>query len=168
MGEPDGEGFMKDYLVLMADYNAAVNQEMCEIVGGLPDETRRREAGSDYGSIFGLLNHIYDADSVWLLRIRNNFPGIKALKNEALEGRDISYSHEPFPDFETLRLERRALDGVFVGLMDELAENDLVKPLEYTNMAGLFKRFPLGEILAHVFNHQTHHHGARSPRSSTR
>ena len=35
----------------------------------------------------------------------------------------------------------------------------LDRPFTYRTMAGETKSFPLGSVLMHIFNHQTHHRG---------
>jgi uncharacterized damage-inducible protein DinB len=60
------------------------------------------------------------------------------------------------------------LDARIVAFVDALPPERLGEILAYVNMAGEANRTPLDQVLAHVFNHQTHHRGqAHAMLSST-
>jgi uncharacterized damage-inducible protein DinB len=54
---------------------------------------------------------------------------------------------------------RRAEDAQIIGVIEGLEEADFLLSLRYRNMSGDEFEDPIGEILTHVFNHQTHHRG---------
>jgi uncharacterized damage-inducible protein DinB len=64
-----------------------------------------------------------------------------------------------YGDFAGLRVARRAEDAHIIGVIEGLEEADFLLSLRYRNMAGEEHEDPIGEILSHVFNHQTHHRG---------
>ena len=65
----------------------------------------------------------------------------------------------PSPCGVSLRVARRAEDGLIIAYVGGLEAGDLTTPIRYTNMAGERHQDPLRLILAHMFNHQTHHRG---------
>jgi len=44
-------------------------------------------------------------------------------------------------------------------VVDGLDEARLAATLRYANMSGAAQATPLAQVLAHLFNHQTHHRG---------
>ena len=50
-------------------------------------------------------------------------------------------------------------DLAIIQYVDGLSNNDIDKHLAYTMTNGVPQRHPLGDLLAHLFNHQTHHRG---------
>ncbi|ODN69191.1 DinB family protein [Methylobrevis pamukkalensis] len=58
-----------------------------------------------------------------------------------------------------LRRRRDVLDGLFERLVAGLEPADLGQTLAYARMNGERQQKPLGLVLMHVFNHQTHHRG---------
>lgn len=64
-----------------------------------------------------------------------------------------------FEDLGELRAARRAEDRRIVGFVEGLSEERLAGPLAYATSSGAPHTQPLHEVLAHLFNHQTHHRG---------
>ena len=57
---------MRRLFELLAQYNAHVNAEMFRILRAVSPELLTRPAGSYYGTIMGLLNHLLVTDLGWL------------------------------------------------------------------------------------------------------
>ena len=56
--------------------------------------------------------------------------------------------------------ERRALlDDTLAQFCAELQPAQLAEPFDYASTKGVRSRKVLGEVLQHIFNHQTHHRG---------
>ena len=64
-----------------------------------------------------------------------------------------------FDDFASLQAARTSEDLRIVNYTENLQEADIEKELDYTTLNGTPQRQPICEILAHWFNHQTHHRG---------
>jgi uncharacterized damage-inducible protein DinB len=64
-----------------------------------------------------------------------------------------------FDDFPSLLVAREAEDRRIVDFVEGLADADLEQVRDYRTLNGTPSRLPLGDILAHLFNHQTHHRG---------
>jgi uncharacterized damage-inducible protein DinB len=67
-----------------------------------------------------------------------------------------------FATLPELHDRRRLLDRVIVDWCGELTEKDLALPFAYENMRGEPARRRFSGVLAHFFNHQTHHRGQAS------
>ena len=58
----------RTYVQRMARYNRWQNENLYGVADGLPDEERRRERGSWFGSIHKTLSHILWGDRSWMGR----------------------------------------------------------------------------------------------------
>ena len=64
-----------------------------------------------------------------------------------------------FDDFASLQAARTSEDVRIVDYIEHLQEADIEKEQDYSTLNGTPQRQPICEILAHWFNHQTHHRG---------
>jgi len=64
-----------------------------------------------------------------------------------------------FDDIQSLTAARWQEDERIIRFVAALAESDFEQPLDYQTLNGAAHRQPCREILAHLFNHQTHHRG---------
>jgi uncharacterized damage-inducible protein DinB len=138
---------MKTHFVMMAKYNAWANARLFRMSGTLRDELYRKEVGAYFKSLHGTLNHLLASDRIWMRRLTGvgEFPD---KLDEIL-----------FDDLPSLRDARVAEDRriiVFVGGLDEAAFEEV---LDYRTLNGTPQRQLRREILAHLFNHETHHRG---------
>jgi uncharacterized damage-inducible protein DinB len=132
----------------LSRYNRWMNENLYAHAAKLSDEQRKHNAGAFFKSIHGTLNHILLADRVWLGRLTGVHFAVKSLGDEL-------YSH-----FETLRAERAATDQAIIDWIDNLSDNDVGGTLTYQRIGGdQTASMPLGLVLTHFFNHQTHHRG---------
>ncbi len=138
---------MKAYFATFARYNAWANRRLYDAVAGVPDELYRQDRGAFFGSLRGTLNHILVGDRAWLTRITG-----KGTPPASLD--QILYD-----DFASLNQARAAEDEGIIRVIEGLDEARLAGTIRYRNMRGEDMEQPLTEVLAHVFNHQTHHRG---------
>lgn len=138
---------IKDHFKMLARYNQWANARLYDMAGALADDLYRRDAGAYFGSLHGTLNHILVADRVWMRRMTGtgDHPG----KLDAIL----------FESLHKLREAREAEDARILSFVSSLAETDFAKPWDYQTLSGTPQRQLLREILAHFFNHQTHHRG---------
>lgn len=141
----------------MARYNRWANQRLYEATGKLSPAAFSAPRVGFFPSIAKTLNHILVGDTVWMGRLDGSgHAGITGL-DQVL-----------FAELAPLRAARAALDTRIVGFIDSLAPERLGEILVYNSMAGDANRAPIDLVLAHVFNHQTHHRGqAHAMLSST-
>ena len=138
---------MKGHFARMAEYNAWANARIYAEARKLPDESYRKNVGAFFGSLHGTLNHLMVTDRIWMRR----FTGIgdhPAKLNAII-----------FDDLESLAIARDEEDGRIIRYVDGLSGEDIGKEFNYTTTKGAPQRYPLGDLLAHFFNHQTHHRG---------
>ena len=139
---------MPDHYRMFADYNRWANARLYEACAGVTDGEYNSDKGAFFGSLNRTLNHILVADRIWMKRMTGTGDAPGALD---------AILHE---DFTTLRAARVAEDQRIISWLDELTEDALAGSFSYSNVAGT-QHFtqPLAPVLAHVFNHQTHHRG---------
>jgi uncharacterized damage-inducible protein DinB len=132
---------------LFAGYNAWANARLYDACSRLPREEYHRDRRAFFRSLHGTLNHLLLTDRIWLGRI---------------EGRPVRFGgldDELYADLHSLREARRREDARIVDLVGALGEEALADEVTYTNTSGNSFATPLWQVLAHLFNHQTHHRG---------
>lgn len=138
---------MKAHFERMAQYNAWANARLYVQAKSLPDEAYRRDVGAFFKSLRGTLNHLLVTDRIWMRRLTGE--GDHPAKLDAIL----------FDDLPSLERARQAEDARIIGYVEALSEDDIGKQLSYSTTKGAPQRNRLDEILAHLFNHQTHHRG---------
>ncbi|MFJ1301025.1 DinB family protein [Pseudomonadota bacterium AL_CKDN230030165-1A_HGKHYDSX7] len=153
-------------LALLADYNQWMNQQLLAACARLPEAELRAARGAFFGSVLGTLNHLIVGDTMWLKRFASH-AGTHAAAHAALA--DVRAAPDPGPldgqphaTLDALRDARTALDAAIVQWVAALDQADLDRMLDYRNSRGIASRRPLGALLLHFFNHQTHHRGQAS------
>lgn len=138
---------MKAHFAMMARYNAWANARLYRMASQLPDEQYRRDVGAFFRSLHGTLNHLLTADQIWMHRLTGR--GEHPARLDAIV----------FDDLSSLIVARREEDERIKNFVHGLGEKQLDIVQKYQTMNGTPMQQPLREILAHVFNHQTHHRG---------
>lgn len=138
------------YAQKMARYNAWQNESIFGAADALSDEARRADRGAFFKSIHGTLNHLLWADTMWMSRIAEG-PNLNVPLRESALFCD---------DWPTLRAERAAMDARLIAWADALHTAALEGDFSWYSgalQANMVK--PRSLIVAHMFNHQTHHRG---------
>lgn len=138
---------MKSHFVTFARYNRWANRRLYAVAAELSDAQFREDRGAFFGSLRGTLNHLLVGDRVWF----NRFTG-EGVNPPSLD----TILHDRFDE---LRTAREAEDERILAVVNGLDESRLDRPFAYRSMDGSPVELPLGQLLAHVFNHQTHHRG---------
>jgi len=150
---------MTGYLTRMAQYNQWVNRRLYDKVQLLPAAEIAEDRGAFFGSILGTLNHILVGDMFWLRR----FSSSKLCKDALAPAREMampgSLRDILFDDIQILRTKREEMDALILDFSDTWNDEILASAIHYRNMAGEKHQQPLGALLQHFFNHQTHHRG---------
>ena len=142
MAEPLIENFRT-----LARYNTLANRRLYDACALLPDAELKKRRLAFFGSIHGTLNHIMVGDRIWLAR----FSG-EEVPSTGLDA--ILYE-----DFEELWRAREAEDARIEAFASELDEEFLEGTICYENNEGKLYNDPIDLLVAHFFNHQTHHRG---------
>jgi uncharacterized damage-inducible protein DinB len=143
-----------EWLGACARYNRWMNDKLYALAVTLSDEARKRDSGAFFKSIHGTFNHLLLADRVWLAR----FQGVVAPDGFMGPGGIRTLDQELYADFEDLRRERALTDDELTAWVAGLTEERLAAPLVYMRR-GERQESPLWGVVAHLFNHQTHHRG---------
>ncbi len=134
----------------LARYNAWQNRNLLNAADALDEADRQRDRGAFFGSIAGTLSHLLWGDRVWMSR----FAGLE----KPLGG--IGESSGLHSDWAAYKGERVATDAAILAWAARLGDGDLDGELSWrSGAAGRDVRRPLGLLVTHFFNHQTHHRG---------
>jgi uncharacterized damage-inducible protein DinB len=137
-----------EYVVFMVRYNAWMNGKVYDASARLDDVIRKRDLGAFFGSVHGTLNHLLYGDLAWLGRFRHG--AVAPLRPNTI-------FHE---DFDTLRMARERLDDDLSAWAATVTPDWLARPFRYVSFVdGMERTRPAWILVAHMFNHQTHHRG---------
>jgi len=140
-----------DYARAMAAYNRWQNRSLYREADALSDAERKQPCGAFFGSIHGTLSHLLFGDQVWMHR----FAGTAAPKVKS-----IAESVSAIPDWSDLKQQRIAFDEVIIDWAERLDPDWLAGDLTWFSGAlGREATKPRALLVAHFFNHQTHHRG---------
>ena len=131
----------------LARYNRLANQRLFEACGRLDDAARKQARPAFFGSIHGTLNHILLGDRIWMARFEGRVVASTGLDTILYE------------DFGPLWTARQAEDAHIEAFAAGLTPKVLEGTIRYVNHAGLEFNDPVDMLVAHFFNHQTHHRG---------
>ena len=140
-----------DHIRLMARYNRWQNASLFNAADALSEEQRREDRGAFFGSLHTTLAHILWADRVWM----NRFANTSATGSQDDQGKGPNYQ-----SWQELKTDRANFDETIsnwaIGLNQEWLEADLT----WWNTTGTRKStLAAWKLVAHFFNHQTHHRG---------
>jgi uncharacterized damage-inducible protein DinB len=142
------ETAMLDHYCMFADYNRWANRLLYQAVSRLSDEQYRENKGAFFGSLHATLNHLLAADRIWMKR----FTGT----GDAPSSLDAIL----FADLAALSAARATEDERIAAWVYNLTEAELASRFTYTSITNpVTVTQRLAPVLAHFFNHQTHHRG---------
>lgn len=142
---------MLEHLRYMAAYNIWQNESLYAAADGLQEEQRREDCGLFFHSIHKTLNHILWADQLWMNRFAAT-PAPSAL--------DIPSSMVQYSNWSDLCSTRNQFDQLILVWAQALVQSDLDGSLSWHSGAlGRMVSKPRKLLMAHMFNHQTHHRG---------
>ncbi len=138
------------YIRTMADYNSEMNRRLYMAAATLDDPARLAPRGLFWGSLHGTLCHLLWADRMWMSRFDGWARPPVTLRESA----------HLVADFDHLLHARAADDGRISAWADGVTEAWLAEDLTWTSGAsGRERSAPRPLLVAHMFNHQTHHRG---------
>jgi uncharacterized damage-inducible protein DinB len=138
---------MKAYFEQRAAYNRWANARLYEAALSLTDADYRRDVGAFFKSMHGTLNHLLLTDRLWLKRLTGEGEHPDQLDAILHENR------------RALALARADEDDRIVGYVAALDDATLEGLQKYATTSGKAFEQKRCDILAHLFNHQTHHRG---------
>jgi len=139
------------YVQTMARYNQWQNESIYAAANKLSHEARKADRGAFFGSIHRTLSHLLWGDQIWMIRFANT--PMPAVDN-------IGTSGDMVQNWDDLCKQRVAFDAVILEWAKSVSDNDLAGDLTwFSGSAGKEITKPLGFLITHMFNHQTHHRG---------
>ena len=138
---------MKTHFVMMANYNKWANARLFREAETLQKALYRKEVGAYFKSLHGTLNHLLVADRIWMRRLTGT--GEHPEKLNAIL----------FEDLASLHAARVEEDNRIIAFVQSLDEAAFEEAWDYRTLNGTPQRQHRREILAHLFNHETHHRG---------
>lgn len=139
---------LRDYATTLATYNRWMNDRLYAVAATLSEAERQQDRGAFFGSLHGILNHLFITDEAWLQRFRGETVTMRSPR----EAR--------FSDFAALHTARQALDAAiaaWAAALDEAQAEHEFRFYSYTY--GRERVLPFWAAVAHFFNHQAHHRG---------
>jgi uncharacterized damage-inducible protein DinB len=149
----------KSHFELMATYNQWMNAKVYDAASQLDNETLHADKGAFFGSVFGTLNHLMVADTIWLKRFADHPARFAALEPAHELPMPRALNQPLHSELASLRKARASMDGMIVVFVGETTDHDFELPLSYKNTKGEPYVRQFGPLLQHFFNHQTHHRG---------
>jgi uncharacterized damage-inducible protein DinB len=132
---------------MMARYNRLANERLYECCARLSDAERKKNRQAFFKSIHGTLNHIMVGDRNWMTRFEGGVASSSKLDAILYES------------FDELRVARAREDERIERFAATLSEKFLDGEIAWINSEGNNYSGPIRVLLAHLFNHQTHHRG---------
>ena len=139
---------MLEHFQMSAAYNAWANEAVYDAAAPLSDADYRADKGAFFGSLHRTLNHLLVTDRIWMKRMTGT--------GEAPATLD-AILFEDFASLQAARVDQDARISAWIGTLTDTA---LAATFTYTPVSTpqpVTQR--LAPVLAHLFNHQTHHRG---------
>ena len=139
---------LADNFTTLARYNAWANSTLYDAVARLPEaQCRQDRPAAFFGSILKTLNHLLVVDYLWFGRL------------EGTSRSDLRLDQVLHDDLAALRAARETEDARIVAQVDAMDQAALAADCAFRDTRGNPKTLPAWQMLATVFNHQTHHRG---------
>lgn len=139
-----------DFVRTMARYNAELNARLYTAATRLADAQRRADRGAFWRSIHGTLSHLVWADQMWMSRFAGwDKPDVPLAQSDAYVA-----------DFAAMHTMRIGMDDGMQAWAAALDPAWLAG--DQTWFSGATQQTvsrPRALLVAHMFNHQTHHRG---------
>jgi uncharacterized damage-inducible protein DinB len=144
----------------MAKYNTRMNKQILSVTEHLNHEILNENKGAYFHSIIGTLNHILIGDIIWLTRFNFHSENYKSLKDVIALPKPKGLNDILFSEIKPFTHARSTIDSAIIQWLSvDVNEMDFRRNLEYSNTKGIKSSRNFGELVSHLFNHQTHHRG---------
>lgn len=144
------------HLIAHAHNNAWANHRLLGACGQLSQADFAAPRVSFFPSIKATLNHIYTVDAYYIDAMQRSLRGDPPHP----DSRSFFDPEEPFEHCAELAQAQGSLDRVLIALCQSLADDEsLLEHVVAVPRSARIDHEPLHRLLAHVFEHQTHHRG---------
>jgi uncharacterized damage-inducible protein DinB len=142
----DNSLIMKEIYVDYARYNVWANQRMAELFSDLTEAEAEQHFESSFPSVRKTILHIWDAEVIWLKRLRGE-------KIEDFPSRNFS------GDFKEVLAGWLANSKDFLHFVEGLSEAELEAEHSFQTISGGANSHRASEMIHHCMNHSTYHRG---------
>jgi len=150
---------LKDSYIKRATYNERANKAMFEILSGLTGRARRRDCGSYFGSLWGILDHLVTAEYIWLNRFQPLLGDSDFFKDPRLTPDNLSWYEDICGSFAELKDHSAYISQKVTEWFQVFPLEDYGKAFQYTDSKGSVQDIIAGEAFDYLFVHQLHHRG---------
>lgn len=137
---------MKTVLADLARHHEWANKVLFKKLSTLPAEFLNQDMESSFRGINPTLFHLLTAETIWWQRIQ--------LRENIVKPEDTITAQ-----FNIMSTEILKNCANWINLVEESNENKLQHVFLYYNSKRILNKQPLYQVLLHLFNHQTYHHG---------
>jgi len=131
---------------ILFDFNFWATNRLFTVLEGLTEEQYARDLGSSHGGVKGTLAHILASHEMWFSRWQGN-PSPTTI--DANGGPTLAEAKQFWNEIQQK----------LTAFVNGLSEDDLQKPIRYTNTKGETYSTPLVQMMQHLVNHATYHRG---------
>lgn len=133
-------------LKLFTEYNLWANTRICNWINEAGTEIADRELPSSFPTIRKTLYHLWDAQAIWILRLKGESPN--AWPSHSFTGSLLEATEAV-----------KASSDEYVRFCAEMKENETTNTITFHSLDGSAYHNTIAEILLHVMNHSTYHRG---------
>lgn len=137
---------MKEICKQYAAYNLWANQRLIEMILQLTPAEQQKALPGSFESIFKLLQHMWDAESIWWQRIKLLEPIVLPSKTTRDDIAELGQG--------LLQQSKKWMEWT-----DSASKPALEHVVAYRNSKKEQFKQPVFQIILHVINHQTYHRG---------
>jgi uncharacterized damage-inducible protein DinB len=138
---------MLEHLKMMARYNKWANTRISLAISGISETDYMKPRAAFFGSIHGAVNHLLLVDRLWRGRMQGTPYPPESLDQIVCADRD------------GLIRERAVEDDILIEFVDGFDAAGIEEDFQYATMNGIAGTDKRRSVLAHMFNHATHHRG---------
>ena len=137
----------KSHFLNLGTFNVWANKKIMDFISAHVSGTMaEQEIISSFPSVKKTIYHIWDAEGIWLERLRGYSP------------KDFQSAH--FTGSFNEGIEKMiANSGAFLSFLLAKDETYFLGDVSYTHTSGKFYSQQVDDVLTHVFNHSTFHRG---------
>ena len=137
----------KKHFLNLATFNVWANKKIMDFISGhINDSIADKEIPSSFPSIRKTVYHIWDAENIWLERLRGYSPK---------EFVSLNFKETFSEGLEKFSENSNMLHSFLFGKDDSYFDG----MVSYTHTSGKFYSQRIDDVLTHVFNHGTFHRG---------
>lgn len=138
---------MLEHLKMMARYNKWANDRISATIAEISEADYMAPRVAFFGSIHGAANHLLLVDRLWRGRMEGKPYPAERLDQIVCQNR------------ETFIHDRAREDDILIEFVDGFDASALEEDFSYKTLNGMGGTDKRRAVLAHIFNHATHHRG---------